>query len=211
MFTGIIEEIGKVNYIKTTGNSAILSIECEKVLKNTKIGDSIAVNGICLTVTKINENSYETDVMPETMKRSSLRNLRKNDYVNLERAMLVNSRFGGHIVSGHVDGIGTIENIQKDENAVWYTISTSKDMTRYIVEKGSVAIEGISLTIAEVDTDRFKVSIIPHTNQETNLRYKNIKDTVNIECDIIGKYVEKLLCKKNESKITKEFLIENGF
>lgn len=149
--------------------------------------------------------------MPETMKRSSLRNIKNNEYVNLERALSLNARLGGHIVSGHIDGIGTIENIEKDENAIWYTISVGQDLLKYIVEKGSIAIDGISLTVAEVTNKNFKVSIIPHTQEKTNLKHKKVKDIVNIECDIIGKYIEKLLENKNECKITKEFLIENGF
>ena len=163
-------------------------------------------------MTKINNDSYETDVMPETMKRSSLKNIKQGSYVNLERALNVNSRLGGHIVSGHIDGIGYIENIQEDENAVWYEISTDRSILKYIVQKGSVALDGISLTVADVTENRFKVSIIPHTKEETNLKYRVKNDIVNIECDIIGKYVEKLLMKNEAKKeITKEFLIENGF
>lgn len=150
--------------------------------------------------------------MPETMKRSSLNILKKDDHVNLERAMKINERFGGHIVSGHIDGTGKIEQIEKDENAIWYNISATSDIMKYIVEKGSVAIDGISLTVAKVEKTNFSVSIIPHTQKETNLCYKKENDIVNIECDIIGKYVEKLLLpQRNESKITEEFLRENGF
>lgn len=149
--------------------------------------------------------------MPETMKRSSLKNIKNNDYVNLERALRLDSRLGGHIVSGHIDGTGEITNIKQDENAIWYTINTSKEVMKYIVEKGSIAIDGISLTVAMVNNQNFKVSIIPHTQEETNLQYKKIKDIVNIECDVIGKYVEKLLNKEDKSSINKEFLLENGF
>lgn len=150
--------------------------------------------------------------MPETMKRSSLKELKKDDYANLERAMQINGRFGGHIVSGHIDGTGKIDSIKKDENAIWYNISTKPDLMKYIVEKGSIAIDGISLTVAEVGNSNFSVSIIPHTQKETNLGYKKLNDIVNIECDIIGKYVEKLLFpQSNKSKITEEFLRENGF
>lgn len=149
--------------------------------------------------------------MPETMKRSSLKNIKKGEHVNLERALTLNSRLGGHIVSGHIDGTGVIQETIEDENAVWYKISTDKNLIRYIVEKGSIALDGISLTVAEVQQNNFEVSIIPHTQEQTNLKYKKKGDTVNIECDIIGKYIEKLLDKKSDSKITKEFLIENGF
>ena len=209
MFTGIIEEIGKIEKIEKKGKSATLVITCDKV---SKIGDSIAVNGICLTVTNINKNNYETDVMPETMKRSSLKDIKKGDAVNLERALKMDERLGGHIVSGHIDGTGKIERIEKDYNAIWLQISTKSDLMKYIVEKGSVAIDGISLTVAEVEDFSFKVSIIPHTQKETNLGDKEKNDIVNIECDIIGKYVEKLvLPKDNSSKLTEEFLIQNGF
>lgn len=149
--------------------------------------------------------------MPETMRRSSLKDIKPNSYVNLERAVQIGARLGGHIVSGHIDGIGKIENIEKDENAIWYNISADKNIMKYIVEKGSVAIDGISLTVADIHNLTFKVSIIPHTQAETNLKYKRLNDTVNIECDIIGKYIEKFLEKENTSTITKEFLIENGF
>lgn len=145
------------------------------------------------------------------MKRSSLKNIKKGEHVNLERALTLNSRLGGHIVSGHIDGTGVIQETIEDENAVWYKISTDKNLIRYIVEKGSIALDGISLTVAEVQQNNFEVSIIPHTQEQTNLKYKKKGDTVNIECDIIGKYIEKLLDKKSDSKITKEFLIENGF
>ena len=148
--------------------------------------------------------------MPETMRKSSLKDIKQGEYVNLERALTLANRLGGHIVSGHIDGTGKIEKKQKDENAIWYTISASKDILKYIVEKGSVTIDGISLTVVEVNNSFFKVSIIPHTQEETNLKYKKIGDTINIECDIIGKYVEKLLSKDTKG-ITKEFLIENGF
>lgn len=149
--------------------------------------------------------------MPETMRRSSLKSIKKGTYINLERALTLNARLGGHIVSGHIDGTGIIKNIVKEENAIWYTITSDKDILKYIVQKGSVALDGISLTVTEVSNDNFKVSIIPHTQEQTNLKYKEKGDTINIECDIIGKYVEKLLNKSEEKGITKEFLIENGF
>jgi riboflavin synthase len=163
------------------------------VLEGTKIGDSIAVNGICLTVTGLTSDGFTADVMSETMKRTSLSMLGRGDRVNLERAMAADGRFGGHIVSGHIDGTGTIREYKKDGNAEWVTVDASPDILRYIVEKGSIAIDGISLTVAEVDKSSFRVSIIPHTAGETTLLTKHTGDPVNLETDIIGKYVGKLL------------------
>ncbi|WP_454054809.1 riboflavin synthase [Clostridium sp. Marseille-Q7071] len=214
MFTGIIEEIGTIKSVRNGSKSSILTVECKDVLDETKIGDSIAVNGVCLTVTDMAKDGFTADVMSETMNRSTLGNIGSGSKVNLERAMLANGRFGGHMVSGHIDGIGCISHIRKDDNAVWYTITTDKKQLCYIVEKGSIAIDGISLTIACVDEEGFKVSIIPHTQKETILSYKKIGDKVNLECDMVGKYVEKLLKSKESeenSKITEQFLIEHGF
>lgn len=218
MFTGIIEEQGIIKSIVSGKNSAVIAIQCKKVLEGTVVGDSIAVNGVCLTVTSISENGYTADVMHETLKRSSLGQLKKGDKVNLERAMAAGGRFGGHIVSGHIDGTGTISHIEEDDNAVWYTIETPPGLLKYIVEKGSAAIDGISLTVAETDELSFKVSTIPHTRRETNLSCKKPGDLVNIECDIIGKYVEKLLkfsddgtADRKENRITADFLADNGF
>lgn len=218
MFTGIIEEQGIISNIAKGKNSATLFIKCKKVLEGTKVGDSIAVNGVCLTVTTIGNGEYTADIMHETLNRSSLGQLKKGDYVNLERAMAADGRFGGHIVSGHIDGTGNISDIYEDDNAVWYTIKASKDILRYIVEKGSVAIDGISLTVAYADEQGFKVSTIPHTRKETNLSGKNAGSIVNLECDIIGKYVEKLInfsdddySEGKKSNITEKLLAENGF
>ncbi|MCR5837368.1 MAG: riboflavin synthase [Lachnospiraceae bacterium] len=217
MFTGIIEETGTVQNIKKNHVSAVLTIQCSKVLENTAIGDSIAVNGVCLTVTSMGSNYFTADVMAETANRSSLGKLTGGSTVNLERAMAANGRFGGHIVSGHIDSVGYITDIVQDENAVWYTITIDKKLTRYIVEKGSVTLDGISLTVASVDEDSFKVSTIPHTRLVTNLKGKQTGDMINVECDMLGKYVEKLLQfnntedEKHESKITMDFLRENGF
>ncbi|MDE6233989.1 MAG: riboflavin synthase [Lachnospiraceae bacterium] len=218
MFTGIVEEQGVISNIATGKNSATLFIKCKKVLEGTNVGDSIAVNGVCLTVTTIGKGEYTADIMHETLNRSSLGQLKKGDYVNLERAMAADGRFGGHIVSGHIDGTGSISDIYEDDNAVWYTIKASKDILRYIVEKGSVTIDGISLTVAYVDEQSFKVSTIPHTRKETNLSEKKAGSTVNLECDIIGKYVEKLMgfsdndySEGKKSNITEKLLAENGF
>ena len=215
MFTGIVEEIGTVRGITRGSSSFILDIGCREVLKGTKEGDSIAVNGVCLTVTSLTGEGFTADVMPETVHRSNISRMKKGSRVNLERAMAADGRFGGHIVSGHVDGMGTIREIREDVNAVWYTVEAQPRILRYIVEKGSITIDGISLTVAYVDDSCFKVSIIPHTRKITTLGFKQPQDVVNLENDIIGKYVEKLMLpakeEKKESRITEEFLRSYGF
>ena len=193
MFTGIIEEIGTVKKISLGGKSGSLEIGAKKVLEGTAVGDSIAVNGVCLTVTGMNSSSFTADVMAETVRRSSLGSLSVGSGVNLERAIVANGRFGGHIVSGHIDGTGTISRLVREENAVWVHVKTSAEILRLIVEKGSIAIDGISLTVALVNETEFAVSVIPHTAEETTLLSKKVGDTVNLENDIVGKYVEKLL------------------
>ncbi|MCD8151087.1 MAG: riboflavin synthase [Clostridiales bacterium] len=223
MFTGLIEEVGTIQSIRRGQKSCVLTIGCCTVLENSKVGDSIAVNGVCLTVTDLGGSYYTADVMAETMNRSSLGQLSSGSKVNLERAMPANGRFGGHIVSGHIDGTGTIRSIGREDNAVWYTVESAPSILRYIVEKGSITIDGISLTVAYVDECCFKVSIIPHTQQVTALHDRRVGDIVNLECDIIGKYVEKLLTHpaadntvsriSDEEKggITEEFLHKYGF
>ncbi|KKX99866.1 MULTISPECIES: riboflavin synthase [Paraclostridium] len=216
MFTGIVEEIGTITHIKNGVKSSKLIINCNKVLETTEIGDSICTNGVCLTVTNISKGTFEADVMAETIRKSNLNTLKIGSKVNLERALSLSTRLGGHLVSGHIDGIGYIKDLKKEDNAIWITIKTSVDILRYIVYKGSITIDGISLTIAYVDDDVFKVSIIPHTLQQTILSSKNIGDSVNLECDIIGKYVEKLLGiskpnKQQANNINETFLKENGF
>ena len=193
MFTGIIEECGRVKSLTISGSSGKIIIGAFKVLEETNIGDSIAVNGVCLTVTDIGRNEFTADIMAETARRSSLSKLKPGESVNLERAMSANGRFGGHIVSGHIDGTGTIVSKIEEENAVWVQISTSSAILRLIVEKGSIAIDGISLTVAKVSESDFSVSIIPHTAKETTLLNKKSGDIVNLENDIIGKYVERLI------------------
>lgn len=193
MFTGIIEELGTIINMPPSGSSGAISISAAKVLEGTAVGDSIAVNGICLTVTALTSTGFEADVMPETVKRTSLSVLKRGDKVNLERAMAAMGRFGGHFVSGHIDGTGTIREYKKDGNAVWVTVAAPEDILRLVVEKGSIAIDGISLTVAALDAVSFKVSIIPHTAGETTLLSKRPGDPVNLETDIIGKYVEKLM------------------
>lgn len=193
MFTGLVEELGTIKSIDLHGTSGTIHINARKVLENTKIGDSIAVNGICLTVTSMRGSSFTADVMAETIRRSSLKSAKSGDKVNLERAMAADGRFGGHIVSGHIDGTGTISSMKKEENAVWVTVDAPAAILKYIVEKGSICIDGISLTVAYVDDRCFKVSIIPHTGEETTLLKRKVGDPVNLENDIIGKYVEKLM------------------
>ena len=215
MFTGIVEEVGNVREIRKGQTSSFIEIQAKTVLSDVHIGDSISVNGVCLTVTEFSADSFRADVMNETLNRSSLGSLRSGSHVNLERAMPANGRFGGHIVSGHIDGTGVITDIRRDGISVWYTIGTTAAVMRYIVEKGSVAIDGISLTVAKVTDSSFSVSIIPHTAEQTVLSYKKTGDTVNLENDIIGKYVEKLMNPQNSPKepngITMEFLAKNGF
>lgn len=217
MFTGIIEEVGSVDSIKKSTRSSKLWIKGKKIFDDLKLGDSVAVNGVCLTVSNFRGNVFEADVMSETLSRSSLGSLKVGSKVNLERAMAANSRFGGHIVSGHIDGKGTIFKLKKDDNAVWVGIKTDAKISKYIIEKGSVAIDGISLTVARESEGEFWVSIIPHTGIETTLLGKAVGDIVNLENDVIGKYVERFVNNKasgTETKasiLTKDFLIKSGF
>ena len=217
MFTGIVEEMGVIKSIRKGASSAVLEIQAQVVLEDVHIGDSIAVNGVCLTATSFTPTTFTADVMHETLNRSSLANLRPGSRVNLERAMAANGRFGGHIVAGHVDGVGTVLQTRKDDNAIWYTIGAGPEVLRYVVEKGSITIDGISLTVAKVTDADFSISAIPHTVAVTVLQDRKPGDTVNLETDIIGKYVEKLLIpqaqptQKPTSNITREFLSRYGF
>ena len=215
MFTGIIEETGTVRSIQWGSKSAILTIGASKILDDIKTGDSINTNGACLSVTSFNSNEFSVDVMAETMRRTTLYSLSIGSKVNLERAIKVYDRLGGHIVSGHIDGTGTIINIKKEDNAVWITIKTNPEILKYIIKKGSVTIDGISLTVAEINNETIQVSIIPHTGLQTTLLSKHINETVNIECDQVGKYIEKFLFNRDDknqhSSIDMEFLKENGF
>lgn len=214
MFTGIVEEIGTIAGMEQNGTNGRITILASKVLEGTKLGDSIAVNGVCLTVTDLKKDSFCADVMGETLRRSNLGALKKGAKVDLERAMAADGRFGGHMVSGHIDGIGEIASIKPEGNAVWYTITAPEKILRGVVEKGSIAIDGISLTVAKVTEQNFSVSIIPHTGENTVLSMRKTGDLVNLENDIIGKYVEKFLMpakEKKESNITEEFLGKYGF
>ena len=216
MFTGIIEEVGRLE--RLAGGE--IAIRAKKVLEDVALGDSIAVNGICLTVTRFDEAHFTADVMPETIRRTSLAELRRGSRVNLERALTLKSRLGGHIVSGHIDGAGTIAAMKEEGNAILLTVRASDSVLRYIVEKGSVALDGISLTVARVGAADFTVSLIPHTREITNLREKSVGSRLNIEPDILGKYVEKLFpggcalgsaAPKGKDGITMDFLRQQGF
>ena len=218
MFTGIIEEMGTLKSIRLGNKSAALEIKAARVLADTHKGDSISVNGVCLTVTALGPGSFTADVMPETLKRSNLGSLHAGNQVNLERAMRLGDRFGGHIVSGHIDGEGTILNFKEDDNAIWITMGAEPAILRYIVEKGSIAIDGVSLTVASVEEKSFKVSVIPFTRNKTTLCSKTPGSKVNLECDIVAKYIErfsgfgKLHTSDNlSSGISMRFLEDNGY
>ena len=204
MFTGIIEEVGRIKNFSGGG----IEISCEKILSDIKFGDSICVSGICLTVTSFGENFFTADVMPETFRRTSLA---MSDIVNLERAMKISDRFGGHIVSGHIDGVGKILNLRTEGNAIIINISADKNLLKFIAAKGSVALDGISLTVVDSDSEKFSVSMIPHTRAVTNFNFKRAGSPVNIETDILAKYIDRLINFKTAPELTNRFLLENGF
>ena len=213
MFTGIVEEIGIIKSVQ----SKVITIEAKKIFDDLHLGDSVAVNGTCLTVSSFDNKIFNADVTQETLNRTNLGSLKNGSRVNLERAMTLSGRFGGHIVSGHIDGVGSIKSMKKDDNAIILTIEVHISLMKYIVEKGSVTVDGISLTVASLTDNTFSIAVIPHTLKETVLYYKKEGDKVNIENDIIGKYVERLLTFKDDnndskkSNITMEFLLKNGF
>lgn len=216
MFTGIIEEIGVIEDLRQSGETMVIKLKANKVTEDVQLGDSIAVNGVCLTVTSFTDSHFTVDVMPETIRATSLRGLGRGDRVNLERAMSAGGRFGGHFVSGHVDGVGTIKSKTPEQNAVYYKISVSPELGHYMIEKGSVAVDGTSLTVFAADEESFTISIIPHTLEETIIGSKEVGDTVNIECDMVGKYIEQFLMKRfdrkpQENELSAQFLEENGF
>ncbi len=212
MFTGIAEEKGRVKRISRGEKSCSVEIEASTVTEDSKVGDSIAVNGICLTVTSLTGSGFTADVMNETINRSSFSELKNGSSVNLERAMRADGRFGGHIVSGHIDGTGKIAAVRNDGNAVWFTIEADREILNGIVEKGSIAIDGISLTVAYIDDSCFKVSLIPHTIAVTTFADRKPGDKVNLENDIVGKYILKALSlSKTETDLTMEKLVEYGF
>jgi riboflavin synthase len=216
LFTGIIEELGTIKSINKGNETIVLTISAEKVLQDVNLGDSIAVNGVCLTVTSYNTNHFTVDVMPETFRSSTLKRLNNRSTVNLERAMAASGRFGGHFVSGHVDGTGEIIEKRPEKNAIYYTISLPDHLMRYFMLKGSVCIDGTSLTIFDVTKNTITISLIPHTADHTVLGKKGPGDLVNIECDMLAKYVSRMLSpekeeNKQKSKLSLDFLQEHGF
>ncbi|MFD0670477.1 riboflavin synthase [Cohnella sp. GCM10027633] len=225
MFTGLIEEIGSLRSVDRRGEAMILTIGAAKVLEDVKMGDSIAVNGVCLTVVAYDARSFAVDVMPETYRHTNLHALQPGSPLNLERAMMAGARFGGHFVQGHVDGTGVIRERRTEANAVVFALEPhERSMLRHVIPQGSVTLDGISLTVVSVDRDagRFAVSIIPHTLRETVLQHKHAGDTINIECDILGKYVDHLLHANEErfeqggagrksGGLTEAMLRDNGF
>ena len=214
MFTGIIEELGTIAHMDRRPDSIRLTIQAHKVLEGTQLGDSIAVNGVCLTVTDMTDSTFSADVMHETMRRSSFSTIKSGSQVNLERAMQVGGRLGGHIVSGHIDGTGHVSRIENDGIARVITISIPKDMAPFIVEKGSITIDGISLTVVSAGSSQFSVSIIPHTMSHTTLMGKHPGAIVNLETDIVGKYIHRFMETgpvESPKGVTMEMLLENGF
>lgn len=222
MFTGLIEEVGVLRGLTTGGEMMALNIGASLIMDDLKIGDSVAVNGVCLTATSLGNGSFTADVMPQTFRNSNLKELHIGSKVNLERAMAAGGRFGGHIVQGHVDGTGTFKSIKRDQNAVVFEIAPDrKSLYKYIIPKGSITIDGISLTVVTVGASSFTVSVIPHTLGETVLGHKRAGDSVNIECDVLGKYVDHLLrygsaAPEEEAEdistgISHDFLAANGF
>ena len=214
MFTGLIEEIGSVRRVVSGAEWGSIAIACKDILPGTKIGDSIAVNGVCLTVTTLQKDGFTADVMAETLRRSDLGALRQGDPVNLERAMATDGRFGGHIVAGHVDGTGTLARKKQEGNAMVLTIAAAPALLYEIVEKGSITIDGVSLTVVSVTQENFTVSIIPHTGAQTILLDKKTGDPVNLETDVIAKYIRRFTTPQKAEKksgLTLSFLQENGF
>lgn len=209
MFTGIIEGLGKVTRIQKNATSQSMTIETS-ILDDVKLGDSIATNGLCLTVTHLTPNRFDVDIMVESIRLSNLGQLKVGDMVNLEKAMRMGDRFGGHMVSGHIDGVGKITSFQKEENATWVSVEIPEHLRKYAILKGSIALDGISLTIARKTDKGIMVSIIPHTEQETTLLIKKVGDLVNLEMDMMVKYVEQLFPKENKT-LTEETLKQHGY
>jgi len=228
MFTGLIEEVGIMQRIGKQGQAMVLSIAAKRIMDDVRLGDSIAINGVCLTVIAFDSGSFTLDVTPETFRHTNLSLLQAGDRVNLERAMSAQGRFGGHIVQGHVDTTGRITSRRPEENAVYFTVEiANREVMKYIVPRGSITIDGVSLTVVGVDESSFSVSIIPHTLAQTILLHKQPGSSVNIESDLLGKYIERLLFYRDRempeeaargggtnarsSRLTAEFLAENGF
>jgi riboflavin synthase len=213
MFTGIVEEIGTVSKVTRGSKSFTMAISAKKVLEDAALGDSIAVNGVCLTITRLSPHFFEADIMPETYMATSLKKLLPGSAVNLERAMRAGGRFGGHFVSGHVDGTGTIMDKKQSENALYITIQIPDEFKPFIQDRGSIAVDGTSLTVFEISGNHITISLIPHTQKATILAGKAVGDSVNIECDMIAKYVYHMLNKGGHPQggLTMEKLADNGF
>jgi riboflavin synthase len=212
MFTGIIEEIGKIEEISKRGRNLTLKIKASRILNDLKVGDSININGACQTVIAADAESFTVEAVEETLKKTNLGQLKKNDLVNLERALRFSDRLGGHLITGHVDCVGKIKSIVKRDGSFLYEFELSEKYLAHLIEKGSVAVDGISLTVVEVKENSLTVSIIPFTLENTTLGTKKVGDSVNIETDLIGKYVERILASKREkSEITEEWLKEKGW
>lgn len=217
MFTGLVEELGKVSGIDKTPQGANITISCDKVLKNVNIGDSIATNGVCLTVVRFTGNSFTANVMNESLNISTLGDLKVGNPVNLEKSLTLQSYLGGHLVTGDVDCCGKIVNIVSDGFAKKYTVEIPENFMKYVVYKGRVSLDGASLTVASISDTTFTVSLIPHTQENITLGFKKVGDSINVETDLIGKHLEKLLLsnktkdEKSTSKLSKNFLAENGF
>ena len=217
MFTGLVAELGTVQRLARQGSSYHLTVGAKKVLANLKIGDSVAVNGACLTVVRMDDSGFTADVMPETVRLTNIGSLQPGSKVNLERTLRLCDGLDGHIVSGHVEGLGTISEQRPEGIAVVVTIATPPELLKYIIKKGSIAIDGISLTVTEVTDTSFSVSLIPHTAKETTLGFKKVGDSVNLETDILGKYVERMLTWNKQTQAGKadtlnmQTLLENGF
>lgn len=212
MFTGIIEEVGHVKSLRRGARSFTLEVEASLVMEDTRVGDSIATNGVCLTVTSLTGHGFTADVMPETVQRTALGELVPGSPVNLERALSLQTRLGGHIVSGHIDGTGRISDRRQDDTALWLTVECDSSLLRYIIQKGSITIQGVSLTVARVDDRSFAVSLIPHTQAATTLHQAKVGDRVNLENDVIAKYVEKLMGRESDrDNGLMEKLARNGF
>ncbi len=212
MFTGLIEEIGRIQRIEAYGGGSRITIAADEVLRDLKVGDSVAINGICLTVVARTETAFQVEAVAETLQRSTLGTLQRGDAVNLERALQASSRLGGHFVQGHVDGIGEVISLTMKDPGYWLEIRLAEELHPFVVEKGSIAIDGVSLTIAQVETDRIAIALIPHSAQATTLSSKKSGDKVNIECDIIAKYVGRYLgLRKKETNISDELLRQWGY
>ncbi len=214
MFTGLIEEVGIMEGSASGEKSIKLNIRAKKILEGIKKGDSISTNGVCLTVTSFDSFTFTVDIMPETMRRTNLGKLKKGSPVNLERALKAGDRLGGHMVSGHIDGTGYIREYKDEDNATWLTVETKSEIIKYVIPRGSIAIDGTSLTVVDTTENSFRVSLIPVTKEETVLLKKKTGDEVNLECDIVGKYVERFLTFRKDiskSSIDIKFLEENGF